>query len=75
MKAYGEAKVRTHSFLTLALDGRDWSAAHPGSSTPQREKLLDKKKLSYLYSELNDYNSVRRFVRVWKLVADFEGEM
>jgi len=38
MKAYVEAEVRIHSFLTLALDGRDWSAAHPGRLTPRKAR-------------------------------------
>ena len=38
MRAYGEAEVRTHSFLTLALDERDWSAAHPGRLTARKAR-------------------------------------
>jgi len=30
MKAYGGVQVYLLSFLTLAQDGGDWSASHPG---------------------------------------------
>jgi len=30
MKSYGAAEVSLHSFLTMALDGCELSASHPG---------------------------------------------
>jgi hypothetical protein len=35
MKTYGgSVEVYLHSFLTLALDGGEWSASRPGRFTP-----------------------------------------
>jgi len=30
IKVYRGVEVQLHSFLTLALDGGEWSATHPG---------------------------------------------
>jgi len=30
MRYTGGAEVQLHSFLTLSLDGSEWSASHPG---------------------------------------------
>jgi len=35
MKAYWGVEVCLHTFLTLALPGGEWSASHPGRSTPR----------------------------------------
>jgi hypothetical protein len=35
MKAYGGSKCIIPPFLTLALDGIEWSASRPGRSTPR----------------------------------------
>jgi len=37
MKAYGRLEVYFHSFLTMALDGDDWSALFP-CNLPARER-------------------------------------
>jgi len=29
-------EVQFHAFLTLALDGGEWSASHPGHSNPRK---------------------------------------
>jgi hypothetical protein len=34
MKMYGEVEVQIQIFLTLALDGGEWSASSPGHFTP-----------------------------------------
>jgi hypothetical protein len=34
MKVYGEMEVYLHTFLTLALDGGEWSASHPCHFNP-----------------------------------------
>jgi hypothetical protein len=34
MKTYGEVAVKIHVFLTLVLDGGNWSASSPGRFTP-----------------------------------------
>jgi hypothetical protein len=34
MKVYGEVDVHIHIFLTLALDGGEWSASRPSRFTP-----------------------------------------
>jgi hypothetical protein len=33
MKTYGLVEVQLHAFLTLALDGGEWSASRPSSFT------------------------------------------
>jgi len=33
MKIYGKAEVQLHSFLTLALDGSEWSASQTSCFT------------------------------------------
>jgi hypothetical protein len=40
MKTNGEVEIQLHEFLTLALDGGEWSASHPGHFT-YREKAPD----------------------------------
>jgi hypothetical protein len=35
MKAYWGVEVYLEAFLTLALDGGEWSASHPGRFTPR----------------------------------------
>jgi hypothetical protein len=35
MKMYAELGVWLHAFLTLALDGGEWSVSSPGSFTPR----------------------------------------
>jgi hypothetical protein len=35
MEAYWRVDVWLHTFLTLALDGGEWSASHPGCFTPR----------------------------------------
>jgi hypothetical protein len=34
MKAYRRVEVQLHAFLTLTLDGGEWSASHPGCFIP-----------------------------------------
>jgi hypothetical protein len=34
MKAYGGVGVKHQAFLTLALDGGEWSSSHPRHFTP-----------------------------------------
>jgi hypothetical protein len=34
MRMYGRVKVQIHAVLTLALDGGEWSASHPGRKEP-----------------------------------------
>jgi hypothetical protein len=36
MKVYGGMEIQIHSFVTLALDGRKWSALHPDHFTPEK---------------------------------------
>ena len=36
MKVYRSSKVQFHSFLTLALDGGEWSASRPGLLTARK---------------------------------------
>jgi len=31
---YGGVDIQLHTFLTLALDGGEWSASHPSHFTP-----------------------------------------
>jgi len=33
MKTYGRVELKLHSFLTLALDGGEWSVSRPGRFT------------------------------------------
>jgi hypothetical protein len=35
MQTYGVGDVKLHEFLTLALDGGEWSASRPGRFTPR----------------------------------------
>jgi hypothetical protein len=35
MKTYGGVEIQLHMFLTLALDGGEWSASHPGRFIPR----------------------------------------
>jgi hypothetical protein len=35
MKAYWGVEVQLHAFLTLALNGGEWSASRPGRFTPR----------------------------------------
>jgi hypothetical protein len=35
MKMYWGVEVQLHGFLTLVLDGGEWSASHPGRFTPR----------------------------------------
>jgi len=37
IKAYGGVEERFHSFLTLALDGGDWSTSCPVRFNPEKE--------------------------------------
>jgi hypothetical protein len=37
MKTYGGVDVWLHEFLTLALDGHEWSASRSGRFTPAKE--------------------------------------
>jgi hypothetical protein len=41
MKAYGGVEVYIHVFLTLALDGGEWSASRPGHFTPSTHSIGD----------------------------------
>jgi len=36
MKMYVEVEVQHHTFLNLALGGRQWAASHFGCITPSR---------------------------------------
>jgi hypothetical protein len=36
MKAYWGVEVKVHAFMTLALDGGEWSASRPGRFTPRK---------------------------------------
>jgi hypothetical protein len=40
MKANMGVEVQPHSFLTMALDGGEWSASQPGHFTPSKEPLV-----------------------------------
>jgi len=40
MKAYGNVKIKRHSFLGLELDGDEWSASGPGRFTVLVRALL-----------------------------------
>jgi hypothetical protein len=37
---YGGMEVWFHEFLTLALDGGEWSASRPDRFTPRKEPLV-----------------------------------
>jgi hypothetical protein len=39
MKTCGEVEVYPHAFLTLALDGGEWSASRFGRSNPRDTRL------------------------------------
>jgi hypothetical protein len=38
MKVHGETEVQFHSFLTLALDGGEWSTSRHGQLKPATER-------------------------------------
>jgi hypothetical protein len=40
MKSYGGVEMQLHAFLTLVLDGGEWSASRPGRFT-RRERASD----------------------------------
>jgi len=40
MKAYRGVEVQLHSFLTMALDGSQWSVSLPGSFSPRRRATV-----------------------------------
>jgi len=37
MKVYGRVMVQVHTFLTLALDGGEWSTTYPSHFTPGKD--------------------------------------
>jgi len=39
METYGEVEVYLHVFLTLALDGEEWSASRPGRFIPRGKNV------------------------------------
>jgi hypothetical protein len=40
MKTYRGVEIQLHTFLTLALDGGEWSASHPSHFTPEKRALV-----------------------------------
>jgi hypothetical protein len=67
--------IKHHSFLTLVLDGGEWSVSYPYQFTPGEAApsthciggwmglragidIMEKRKISYPYQELNSYFSV-----------------
>jgi hypothetical protein len=42
MKAFGGVVVQLHTFLTLILDGKDWSVSVAGWSTAAESAAIDK---------------------------------
>jgi len=50
MKAFGGMVVQLHTFLTLKLDGKDWSVSCSGWSTATERAPIDEEQIKSLVS-------------------------
>jgi len=71
MKAYRGVEIELHSFLTLELDGGEWSASHPSRFIAGKEvQFTLERKLSGLSGENNNCLSLTGFeLRINRAVA------